>query len=140
MERLSKEFVVNMNSEAHNTNFKLLRGKKVLYDATLENGEKILLCTPESKYHAASNKWWVDITEIQKCIFDSYDKVSIVFRLEGSMLGLINWRDLMPFLTFNCMRNSKNEGDHWKIYIYPKYLKVQGNEKTCKLEVVKVKI
>lgn len=122
------EKVLDLASEAAGNRYKLIKGKRILFESKLENGESIILCTPQSKYHKIIDAGWVDITLIQYELMESYDNAIIIFRLEGKKLSMVNWVDLKPLLIKESMRYTKNSKEHWKLNIHDSYIKVSGND------------
>jgi len=98
------EKVLKVASEAAGNEYRLIKGKRIMFESTLENGESIILCTPLSKYHKTIDAGWIDITLVQYELMESYDNAMIIFRLEGQKLSMVNWTDLKPLLTKDCMR------------------------------------
>lgn len=123
-------------SEALNTNFKSVLSKRVFYDSIDREGNSILLCTPQSKYHESISAWWIDITQIQYELLEKYDKAVVVFRLQGSKLCTINWDDLKPYLIDNCMKYNEREKEHWKLYIYKDHIQIVGNDSLLTVQVL----
>lgn len=109
--------------------YKLIKGKRIMFESTLENGESIILCTPLSKHHKTINAGWVDITLVQYELMESYDNSMVIFRLDGQKLSMVNWVDLKTLLIGSCMRYTKNSKEHWKLNIHDDYIKVSGNDK-----------
>lgn len=122
------EKVLDLASEAAGNRYKLIKGKRILFESKLGNGESIILCTPQSKYHKIIDAGWVDITLIQYELMESYDNAIIIFRLEGKKLSMVNWVDLKPLLIKESMRYTKNSKEHWKLNIHDNYIKVSGND------------
>lgn len=122
------EKVLKVASEAAGNEYKLIKGKRIMFESTLESGESIILCTPLSKYHKTIDAGWVDITLVQYELMESYDNVIIIFRLEGRKLSMVNWVDLKPVLIESCMRYTENSKEHWKLNIHDDYIKVSGND------------
>lgn len=99
-----------------------------MFESVLENSEKIILCTPLSKFHETIDGGWVDITLIQYELMEAYDNAIIIFRLEGNKLSMVNWLDLKPLFIESCMRYTKNSKEHWKLNISDRHIKVTGND------------
>ncbi|MFP3153347.1 hypothetical protein LQZ18_02750 [Lachnospiraceae bacterium ZAX-1] len=121
-------------SKAAGNEYRLIKGKKIMFESTLENGESIILCTPLSKYHDTIDAGWVDITLVQYELMESYDNAMLIFRIEGYKLSMVNWIDLKPLLIQSCMRYTKKSKEHWKLNIHDKFIKVSGNEKTLNVK------
>lgn len=45
------EKVLKVASEAASNEYRLIKGKRIMFESKLENEESIILCTPLSKYH-----------------------------------------------------------------------------------------
>jgi len=128
------EKVLRVASEAAGNEYKLIKGKRIMFESTLENGESIILCTPLSKHHKNINAGWVDITLVQYELMESYDNAMVIFRLDGQKLSMVNWVDLKTLLIGSCMRYTKNSKEHWKLNIHDDYIKVSGNDKILKVK------
>lgn len=128
--------VLEVASRAAGCEYQLIPGKKIMFESRLENGERIVMCTPQSKLHP-QGFYWTDITSVQYELLDSCDNAMVIFRLEGRMLTMVNWEDLKPYLTAECMRNNSNEGNHWKLNIYTDHIKISGNENELKVKAIR---
>lgn len=128
--------VLEVASGAAGCEYQLILGKKIMFESRLENGERIVMCTPQSKLHP-QGFYWTDITSVQYELLDSCDNAMVIFRLEGRMLTMVNWADLKPYLTAECMRNNSNEGNHWKLNIYTDHIKISGNENELKVKAIR---
>lgn len=128
------EKVLRVASEAAGNEYKLIKGKRIMFESTLENGESIILCTPLSKHHKTINAGWVDITLVQYELMESYDNAMVIFRLDGQKLSMVNWVDLKTLLIESCMRYTKNSKEHWKLNIHDDYIKVSGNDKILRVK------
>ncbi len=107
-------------------------GKKIMFHGKHRNGNSIILCTPQAKLQP-KGFCWTDITSVQYNLLNSYDRATVVFRLEGNRLTRCSWSALKWYLTKNCMKNNAKEGDHWKLYIYSDYIQVVGNSEKIPL-------
>ena len=128
--------VLEVASGATGCEYQLIPGKKIMFESRLEIGERIVMCTPQSKLHP-QGFYWTDITSVQYELLDSCDNAMVIFRLEGRMLTMVNWENLKPYLTAECMRNNSNEGNHWKLNIYTDYIKISGNENELKVKAIR---
>jgi hypothetical protein len=133
------EEIVKLASEAINNEYQLIKGKKILFESRLENGESVVLLTPESKYHKTIDAGWVDITLKQYELMELYDNGIVVFRLEGYKMSMLKWVELKTRLTEEYMVYNKREGDHWKLHIHDNHIKVVGNKQTLKVNAYKHK-
>jgi hypothetical protein len=100
--------------------------KKVFYQGYLSNRDEVLICTPEAKLQP-KGFGWVDLTEIQINFLQSAVHAVFAFRLKNSKTYYLNFNDLEPFLTENTRLYNEREKDHWKLHIYPDYIKILGN-------------
>ena len=125
--------VLDVASKAASNPYKLIQGKKIMFESRLENGESIALCSPQSKFHP-QGFYWCDMTSIQCELLDKYDNAIVIFRLQGRKMMIVNWGDLKPFFTIDCMRENKDEGTHWKMNIYDDHIKVSGNPIELKVQ------
>lgn len=132
---ISKEKIMSFVSEAYKVKFRAVRNKKIFFSAIIKDNKNTVICTPQSKYHPKLGAWWVDITQIQYDEFEKYDNAIIIFRLEGSMLCMQNWKSLKEYLNEKCRTYNDSEKEHWKLYIYNDYIKVMRNDNICNLEV-----
>jgi hypothetical protein len=128
------EKVLKVASEAAGNEYKLIKGKKIMFESTLENGESIILCTPLSKYHETIDAGWVVVTLVQYELMESYDNAIIIFRLEGQKLLMVNWVDIKPLLIESCMQYTENSKEHWKLNIHDDHIKVSGNDETLNVK------
>ena len=106
--------------------------KKIFYKGVGKDGNELLVCTPKSKLYP-DGRGWVDITAIQKAMFEEAHTAILAFRVEGGKVYYLNFREMKPYLTDQSIINNKREGDHWKLYIWPDHIKVLGNEKKLTL-------
>lgn len=123
------EKVLKVAAEAAGSQYSRIKGKRIMFESVLENGEDIILCSPISKHHDTIDAGWVDITLIQSELMDNYDNAMFIFRLEGCKLTMVNWIDLKQLLIEDCMRYTRNSKEHWKLNIHDNYIKVSGNDK-----------
>lgn len=135
-EYVSISEVLELASEAAKCRYQLIDGKKIMFESQLENKERIALCTPQSKLHS-QGFYWTDITLIQYELLDFYNSAMVIFRLEGRMLTMVNWKDLKPYLIPECMRSNVKEGKHWKLNIYTDHIKISGNKKELKVKAIR---
>ena len=124
--------VVDVASNAAGCRYQKITGKKILFESTLENGENIVMFTPQAKLQP-QGFFWIDISSKQFEIFENYDNAILIFRLQGRLLMLVNWIDLKPYLNAKCMRSNSHEGEHWKLYIFTDHIKISGNPKELDL-------
>ena len=118
--------VLKVASESAGNPYKLIQGKKIMFESKLENGESIALCSPQSKFYP-QGFYWCDMTSIQCELLDEYDNTIVIFRLQGRKMMMVSWCDLKPLFTVDCMRENPKEGTHWKMNIYDDHIKVSGN-------------
>lgn len=130
-EYVSIEAVKEVASAAAGNPYQVIEGKRIMFQSKLENGESIVMCTPQSKLHP-QGFYWVDITEIQYDVLESAENGIIIFRLEGQKLMMVAWCDLKPYFLPECMRNNPKEGNHWKLNIFNDHIKVSGNPSELK--------
>ena len=125
------EAVANASKAAQCT-FTQVPGKKIMFHGRLSDGKTIIMCTPQAK-RQPGGFCWTDITKVQYDLLNSYDHAIVVFRLEGNRLIMWDWKGLKYRLTEDCMTYNKNEGYHWKLYIYDDKVKIIGNKKEVEL-------
>lgn len=123
----SKEKVISDLEEQIKVDLHPMKSKRIFYSGILEDGNEIVVCTPESKLYPRGHGW-VDITMKQYEILDGAFKGILAIRLGNNMLYNLNFKDLKGYLTVDAMVYNKREGDHWKLHILPDYIKVLGNE------------
>ena len=107
-------------------------GKKIMFQGTDSYGRKFILVTPQAK-RQDKGFFWSDLTEVQYNLLDSAYSAVIVYRKEGGGTTTVDWSGLRNYLTRACMKYNANEGNHWKLYIYPGYIKIVGNDETLPL-------
>jgi hypothetical protein len=100
----------------------------VIYDI-----EDISICTPESKLHK-NGHGWIDITSKQILLLKKAKYSILAFRLEGNKVYYVNFSDLEKYLTQEYIFNNNREGNHWKLYIWPKHIEIRGNAKHLLVE------
>lgn len=137
MEIFSKGEVALLSSEAYGIKFRPVYDKKVFFEAITKENRRIVLCSPQSKYHKNIEAWWSDITEIQYDFMEKYDEAIIIFRLEGSMLCMLNWLDFKAYLNEECRRYNTHEKEHWKLYVHREYIKISGNNNKFNVKITK---
>ena len=71
---------------------------------------------------------WFDLTIKQVEILDDSDIAILAVRLEGNKIYYINFKELRELMTPDIMLENSREGKHWKFYVWPSYIKIQGNE------------
>jgi hypothetical protein len=110
--------------------------KKIIFEGTTNKNETILLITPESKIHD-NGQAWIDLTAIQKKLFQNYNIGIIAFRLKNGQIFYLNYQSIEEFLNLDNLLVNKKEGEHWKLHISPtlQNVKVQKSE-----EIIKVKL
>lgn len=127
-----KQTVVKTVSEKYNCKLSNINRKQIMYEME-NNGKRIVLCTPSSKLHV-SGKGWFDLTTKQVDLLDDADIAILAVRLQGNKIYYIDFKELRKLMTTDIMLKNPNEGEHWKLYVWEKYIKVQGNEKEFHIE------
>lgn len=127
--------IIKLLNDQYKTEYGLIPGKRAMYAAVLPNETNMCVCILKSKYHASIDGYWVDINETQVSVLNYYEKALIIYCLEGRRLSAIDWRDLRPLLTYDCMMSNAREGNHWKTYIRNGFLEIRGGSSLA-LEVV----
>jgi hypothetical protein len=122
----SKEFVISKLQECVTITLHKLPKYNVFYSGILNDNEEILICTPHSKLHI-NGHGWIDITSKQILLLKKAKHSILAFRLEGNKVYYVNFFDLEKYLTQETMLNNKKEGNHWKLYIWPKHIVIRGN-------------
>ena len=121
----SKEFVIFKLQEYFTISLSKLPKYRVFYTG-IKGTEEILVCTPQSKLHI-NGHGWIDITSKQILILKKAKHSILAFRLEGNKVYYVNFYDLEKYLTQDSMFNNSREGNHWKLYIWPKHIEIRGN-------------
>jgi hypothetical protein len=122
----SKEFVISKLQYYFKISLFRLSKYRIFYSGLLNDNEEILICTPESKLHIRGHGW-IDITSKQILLLKKAKHSILAFRLEGNKVYYVNFSDLAEYLTPESMFNNKKEGDHWKLYIWPKHIEIRGH-------------
>lgn len=122
----SKEFVISKFQECFRISLCKLPKYNVFYSGMFNDTEEILVCTPQSKLHIKGHGW-IDITSKQILLLKKAKLSILAFRLEGNKVYYVNFFDLEKYLTQESMLNNKKEGNHWKLYIWPKHIVIRGN-------------
>lgn len=118
--------VVSSMSHKYSCVFSSLPRKRIMFSGQNRAGETLIFCSPQSKLHS-QGFYWVDITEEQYRELSKCDVAFVIFRLENKVTSTVKWSELKPLLTADCMRYNSHEKNHWKLFIYPDYIKVNGN-------------
>lgn len=118
--------IIKLLNDQYKTEHCLLRGKRTMYQAVLPKGTTMCACILKSKYHASINGYWVDINETQVMVLDNYKKALVIYCLEGRKFSVIDWSNLRPLLTDECIMSNAKEGDHWKTYIRNDRIEIRG--------------
>lgn len=133
---MSIEEAIASASQAIGCSLTQVPGKKIMYHGRTRNGQSIILCTPQAKLQP-QGFYWTDITEVQYRLLNSYDRASIIFRLQGNRLTRVDWESMKRYLTSSCMKNNASEGNHWKLNIYSDRVKITGNSAEIPLATIK---
>jgi hypothetical protein len=129
----SAEFVISKVEENFSISLNKLPRYNVFYSGVFNDSEEILICTPHSKLHIRGHGW-IDITSKQMLLLKGAQHSVLAFRLEGNKVYYVNFYDLEKHLTLQSMHNNKKEGNHWKLYIWPKHIEIRGNAKHLLVE------
>ncbi len=121
--------VVLYVEKKYTINLYRLSTKRIFFVTEHDN---FCLCSPSSKFHSTQQCYWVDITLKQKLLLDLYKNSLIVFRLEGEKFFPIQWSALKPFLNDNSQQYNTHELEHWKLYIYPNYIRIGKSNQRIK--------
>lgn len=121
------KIVLETISKQHNCALSNIARKQIMYQGVTD-GKRLVLCTPSSKLHP-QGKGWFDLTIKQVEILDDSDIAILAARLQGGKIYYINFKDIRKLMTSDIMLENPREGEHWKFYVWPNYIKVQGNEK-----------
>lgn len=127
-----KQIVVETVGEKYNSKLSNIKRKQIMYEG-VSKGKRIVLCTPSSKLHV-SGKGWFDLTTKQVDLLDDADIAILAVRLQGNKIYYIDFKDIRKLMTTEIMLKNPNEGEHWKLYVWENYIKVQGNEKEFHIE------
>ncbi|MEY2692730.1 MAG: hypothetical protein RIT03_1120 [Bacteroidota bacterium] len=133
----SKEFVISELQDYIKISLIKLPKYHVFYNG-IYNKEDLLICTPESKLHI-NGHGWIDITYKQIDLLKKAKNSIIALRLEGNKVYYINSDELLSYFTPTSMHNNSREGNHWKLYIWPKHIEIRGNAKKLLVEPNKIK-
>lgn len=134
---LSTKAIIELVSEADKLNYKLIKGKKVMFESSLSDENQKCLCVIRSRFHDTIYGYWCDITEKQKIVLEKYVSASIIFNLEGPLLTWIDWKELRIFLTDDCAHYNEHEGKHWKIYIIGDELRIRKSNNKITLPIIR---
>lgn len=103
---------------------KKLPRKKIIYEGVAKDNKTLVLISPSSKLHTKGHGW-VDITKIQRDLALERDLAIIAFRLPDRKTYYVDFDKLSEHLSEETMMNNSREGDHWKLYIWPKYIEIR---------------
>jgi hypothetical protein len=129
----SKEFVISKLQEYFTISLSKLPKYRIFYNGIFNDTEEILICTPHSKLHI-NGHGWMDITSKQILLLNKAKHSILAFRLEGNKVYYVNFYDLEKYLTPESMFNNSREGNHWKLYIWPKHIEIRGNANSLLVE------
>jgi hypothetical protein len=118
--------VLETISKKYNCTLLNITRKQIMYQG-VSKGKKLVLCTPSSKLHP-QGKGWFDLTVKQVEILDDSDIAILAVRLQGGKIYYINFKDIRKLMTPDIMLENPREGEHWKFYVWPSCIKIQGNE------------
>lgn len=127
-----KNIVVSTVSEKFNSTLSNIKRKQIMYEG-ISSGKRVVLCTPSSKLHI-SGKGWFDLTTKQVDLLDDADIAILAVRLQGNKIYYLDFKELRKLMTPDIVLRNSNEGEHWKLYVWENYIKVQGNEKEFHIE------
>jgi len=105
-------------------NLKKLPRKKIIYEGVAKDNKSLVLISPSSKLHSIGCGW-IDITKIQKDLASEYSLAIIAFRLPDQKTYYFDFDKLSEHLSEETMMNNSHEGDHWKLYIWPKHIEIR---------------
>lgn len=133
-----KSLVVQAFTEKFNCTFSNIKRKQIMYHG-VNDGKEIVICTPSSKLHKIG-KGWFDLNTIQVELLDKSDIPLIAIRLEGYKIYYVDFKELRKLMTADIMHYNPSAGDHWKFYVWEKYIQVQGNYQKLHVEPEQVLI
>lgn len=131
--------IIELLNEADNVEYKLIPRKKVMYQALLPNGQSKCVCIVTSKFHDTIDGYWVDHTQKQKTILDSFDSAIVFFVLQGLKCAKLDWAVLGLLLTDDCVIYNEKEGNHWKTYIRNGKVEIRGGNKHA-VDIIQLKV
>lgn len=137
--KFSAALIAELIGRIDETEYQLISGKRIMFNAVLKDGKRKILCTPESKFHEQINGYWFDLTEVQKKLMDSYDEGLLVIRLGENKITKLSWRTIAEKLNENNVHNNSREGNHWKFNIHHSDLIIRGSkgdDTVIKIQVV----
>ncbi|MEK4449435.1 MULTISPECIES: hypothetical protein [Paenibacillus] len=120
-----KKVVVDTVTHKFRCSLTTISRKQIMFQG-ISDGKRIVICTPSSKIHA-NGKGWFDLTIKQVELLDEAVISILAVRLEGNMIYYIDFKELRKFMLPNLILTNTNEGEHWKLFIWDKYVQVQGN-------------
>lgn len=110
-----------------------VKGTRIIYEGILSNKKKLILCTPKSKLYDRGYDW-IDVTKKQVSRFTGFDYCILVLRIEGGNVFYMHFSSLQKYLTAQSMFYNKQEGEHWKLHIWPDKIAVVGNPNAFAIE------
>jgi hypothetical protein len=93
----------------------------------MNGNRRIVVSSPQSITHKGG-QGWIDLTRIQINLMEEYDAALLAFRLPRQQTYFINFQQLRPLLTEKCIFDSKREGVHWKLYVWPGRIEIRQND------------
>jgi hypothetical protein len=129
----SKEAVIQQLEEYYETKLSPIQGKRILYEGTLSNKLRIVVCTPQTKIHA-QGQGWVDISKTQVEEFKNFDISILAIRMEGNMMYYMHFDTLRPYFTDESLLTNKTAGEFWRLYLWPDKIQIVRNKEMLSIE------
>ncbi|EAO9488575.1 hypothetical protein AKL49_25165 [Salmonella enterica] len=121
-----KKVVIQTLSQKFKCHFKAIKRKQIMFEG-INNGKKIIICTPSSKIHAQGNGWF-DLNTKQVAILDEAEFAVLAVRLEGKKIYYVDFKELKRLMTPEVICENYAEGKHWKLFVWETYIQIQGND------------
>jgi len=121
-----KQIVLNMVDERYNCTLSNIKGKQIMYHG-VNNGKRIVICTPFSKLHVRGHGWF-DLTTKQVDLLDDSDIAVLAIRLQGNKIYYVDFKELKKLMLSDIILNNSREGEHWKLYVWENYINIRGSD------------
>ncbi|WP_419885716.1 hypothetical protein [Paenibacillus sp. B-A-8] len=120
-----KKIVVNKLTQKYGCSLSTINRKQIMFQG-VSGGRRIVVCTPSSKLHP-NGKGWFDLSIKQVELLDNADIAVLAVRIEGRSIYYVDFKELRRMMTLDLQVVNKVEGEHWKLFIWDRYIQVQGS-------------
>lgn len=127
----NKYEVTETIEQKYQCRLRTIKGKRIMLEGYTK-GQKIVVCTPQSKIHPAGHGWF-DLSKIQVELLDQAQIAILAVRLEGNKIFYIDFGDLRSYMSEKAMVNYSGV-DKWNLYISNNYITIRGVDKRYSIQ------